>query len=210
MNETTYMPALITGIIGLFGVILGGFISAYSQRRNNVEQRVHEVRERCAALAKSATHYSASMAQFIRETNEDAEKARQATPDTDLTEELRDGGYWERIGGEVFGALSETIDISLQVAATKDHRVGEQSQAVRLKVIAVHNEVSPVFTRTGSVEDARAEELREEINKEAEILLNMVQPGRAESFWRFRSRKTAVRMRKKERKKKDVSDDQEV
>lgn len=201
MNEAEYIPALITGFIGLLGVVIGGIINVIAQRRKAVEDQVWEIRQQCSTLAKSATDYSATMAQFVREVDEDKNKARQALPGTEPSEILRDDEYWARIGGELFQAMNETIALSLQVTANKDHRLAQQATTLRLTLIAAHNEVSPVFTPQEYFPPEHAEKLREEINKEAETLLGMITPRWFEGFLRFRRRKTVEQNFEKERKK---------
>lgn len=200
MNETDYIPALMTGFIGLLGVIIGGIINVIAQRRKAVEDQVWELRRECAALATAATNYSATMAQFVRELNRYVTRIKEAGPTTSEELDEVNSETLEEVSRVMFEHFDQTFTASLQLTAAKDHRIAKQATNIRLQVVDVHNEVAPMLTHESWVTPENSESLRKQIQNEAEILLGMVTPRWTESFTRFRCRKTVVR--KTERKKR--------
>lgn len=173
-----YTPALI----GLGGVILGGIIQVIATRRNEVERQVKNVREESAQLAAAAADYSAVMAQLVRVLNPVKEKflaEQEKNPNTELSAFI-DEDYWRRLGDEFMGNFAKAFNLSLSIAAGKDHRVADQAMKVHHVCTDAHNEAAPVLTGEGDMTAERAEELRKEINLEASVLLTMVGPRKIE------------------------------
>lgn len=205
MDEAEYIPALLTGFIGLLGVILGGLIQLVALRRKSIEEQIHELRRECSALATTATNYSATMAQFVRELHGYVERVSEAGPAT--SEELDEVNIEtvEEVSKVMFSEFDKTFSTSLKLTAAKDHRIADQATKIRLKVVDVHNEVAPMLTHESWVTPQRGEVLRKSVETEAEILLGMVTPRCHESFSRFRRRNTVIRKHERQAKKEKKS-----
>lgn len=201
------MNEFMTALVGLVGVVVGGLISFMGERYRETEARIREIRDESARLAGAATNYSATMAQFVRDVNEDKQKIRDSSNLSEVEEDLKDQEYWERVTTFLFEHFNDAFESSLSLTTTKDRRIAQQATTLRLTVIHVHNEISVVLTHDGEVSDARSEELREKINTEAEILLGMVRPRDSEAIRRFRDRDEVAVEHEKDRQKRMTSDD---
>jgi len=198
------------GLIGLFGVIVGGIIQVLIQRKQLLEAQTEKIRSECAELVVATAQYGMVAVQasgVFDEATDDLKAKFSRMPwarRLNLFKFRVDSDYWERLGEEFMSGFKSVYGLSISLAGCRDRKISKQAMEIHHKATDFHNKVAQIFLGNLAVRKEEVDELRKDLNYEASVLMTMVSPRWFESFWRFRSVRWAKAgiTRQQKRKKK--------
>src|SRR5690625_5591596 len=135
MDETTYMPALITGFIGLFGVILGGLLQIGAQIYRDRKHEAYEIRKKASELVSESLQFASGVSQLVREVNESNELHTSPMPhEPSILRDRRD--LVNEISKQTQNKSLKVHYIAIEMTHASDRKMTRQAHRIQKQYVA--------------------------------------------------------------------------
>lgn len=189
----TFIPALI----GLIGVVIGGMIQVFFQRRRDAENQAQEIRQQVSSLATALMDYLTVTKQVAQEVSDLRINTKEARKNSDEsnTEKLMASDLIRVLVDDMYKASENVNSESIALTTCKDSRIASQASLLQNFKVTAYNHLAEWLSRgiTDKHDLEKLNKYRERIHVETEVLVNMVTPRRTEKLWRFRKRNRVLK-----------------
>lgn len=192
--------ALVAAVFGAIGIALGGLLQWAIQKWSRRRDQVQRIREMVTDFSEGIGSYSAVLVQsatMIDKAAMDYKERQKVDPDAELD---IDEDYLNRLAEEFFTQYAKSNSLSVRLMGSSDHRIGDQTNVVHLKLAEVQNETGYIHTGTTLISPEQAKKLQTDLIDDVNILLTMVAPSKKEKFREFISAEDAKEQIKNEQK----------